>query len=433
MIKEFNLTDLDTNFEEKVYAIADEVLNILKELSQENKNQINSKAIAEKMFWKDSVKNILSVNNNPATEQNVLKNLSNSLLDKLTELMPSSLTLELGNLKKRLHTDEIIGGSQAWLESPVQIIKKYIDSLTVQNRELKDFMQQTIEHLAETEGHVANELSLQKTKFKDDKNFEVNIFNNLDNIKQECSIHGDLGGIKLAVISKIDSINKEFERKKLQDIQRYKETEKNLEEMNKRMLEIKRDADDIRRKSQEIEFESFHDSLTGLYNRRAYDEKIIETIACLERYNVPASFIICDIDHFKKINDTLGHKVGDLALKKLGSLLKQRLRINDFVSRYGGEEFAIILPHTDLEGAIKAAEGIRSFIDKSNFSYKNQQIPLTISAGVSAFRIKESGSAVFERADNALYLAKKSGRNQVRNENDIANEPPADSTSQLKS
>ncbi|MBI5665841.1 MAG: GGDEF domain-containing protein [Nitrospirae bacterium] len=423
MTDKIDLQNVTADFEDKVYVIADEVLNILKDLSQENKKQINSKAIAEKMFWSDSVKNILSVNtvNAPGNvpDPESLKELSNTLLDKFTEFMPPSITDQLSDLKEKLHIKEGSGGSHDWLDSPIKVIKKYIDSLTVRVKELENFMQQTMTYLEETEGHVASELSSQQHKFREDRSFEENISENVTSIKNNIDVSNDFNSIKMAVISKIENINKSIETKREHDMRRLNETEKTLDEMGRRMSEIKREADEIRKKSQEIEFESVHDNLTGLYNRRAYDQKITETLAALERYNVPASLMICDIDYFKKINDTFGHKVGDLALKKLGSLLKERLRINDFVARYGGEEFAVILSHTDLKGAIQAGEGVRSYIDKAVFSYKDQKIPLTISIGVSVFIKGDNGSTVFERADSALYLAKKSGRNSVKSENDV--------------
>ena len=144
-----------------------------------------------------------------------------------------------------------------------------------------------------------------------------------------------------------------------------------------------------------------------------------EVIADVNRYDATTSLMICDIDFFKKVNDTYGHKVGDLALKKLASLLQERLRVNDIITRFGGEEFAIILPHTTLDGAQKAGEGIRSYIDKASFSYKGEKIALTISVGVSQFRKQDDNSSVFERADSALYLAKNSGRNTVKTESDL--------------
>ncbi len=426
MNQEFNLADVNAEFEERVYVMADEILSILKELSLENKKQINSKAIAEKMFWRDSVKNLLSVKGNVSSNEDIepdcLKELSNALLDRVTELMPSSITDKLSDLKEKLHNNEIIGGSREWLDSPIKIIRKYIDSIVIRNKEIEEFMQQTMNYLAETEGHITSELTSQHQRCKDDRIFEDNIYENIISIKNSVSDSHDFSSVKLALMSRIENINRGIEIKRERDMQRLKETENTLDEMSRRMMEIKREADEIRKRSQELEVETFQDNLTGIYNRRAYDQKMIETLADLERYNVPASLMICDIDFFKKINDTYGHNVGDLALKKLASLLKERLRINDFVSRYGGEEFAIILPHTDSNGAIQAGEGIRSYIDKSVFSYKDHRISLTISVGVSAFRKGDNSSTVFERADSALYLAKRSGRNQVKSENDTLNE-----------
>ncbi|MBI4681977.1 MAG: GGDEF domain-containing protein [Nitrospirae bacterium] len=426
MNQEINLTDANIEFEEKVYVMADEVLSILKELSLENKKQISGKAIAEKMIWRDSVKNLLFVNRGTASKEEIepdcLKELSNTLLGRLTDLMPSSITEKLSDLKEKLHNKEIAGGSREWLDSPIKIVRKYIDSLVLRNSDLENFIQQTMNYLAETEGNIISESTSQHQRLKDDRIFEDNISENMGYIKNNINNSNDFNSVKMALMSKIENINRGIEIKRDRDMQRLKETENTLEKMSKRMLEIKREADDIRKRSQELEVETFQDNLTGIYNRRAYDQRMIETLANFERYNVPASLMICDIDFFKKINDTYGHNVGDLALKKLASLLKERLRINDFVSRYGGEEFAVILPHTDLNGATLAGEGIRSYIDKSVFSYKNQKISLTISVGVSAFRKGDNGNTVFERADSALYLAKRSGRNQVKSENDTLNE-----------
>jgi len=135
--------------------------------------------------------------------------------------------------------------------------------------------------------------------------------------------------------------------------------------------------------------------------------------------------MVCDIDHFKKINDTYGHKVGDLTLKKIAGLLKERLRTNDFIARYGGEEFTVILNHTTLDDARKVGEDVREFIYNSSFSYKQQKIPVTISIGISFFVADDDSNTVFERADAALYFAKESGRNSVKTEKDVINSKKA--------
>ncbi len=424
-----------TAFEEKVYFIAAEVLDILKELSRENQKQINSKAIAERMFHKESVKSaLLNSNNNgsnntsPANKEDkekelaFLKDLADNMLDKFSEIVPSNMVENLRNLKEIFKDHSVFKNSSDWLDSPIGVIKKYIDSLAARNVELEEFLKQTMEHLAAIEAPLTNELSSQQQKFKEDRDFENNISEYMNMMQQDCKNSTNFDSLKTAFLSKIENINKGIEKKREQDMQRLKETEKTLEEMGKRMNEIKNEADEIRKKSEEMEVQAYHDTLTGLHNRKAYDEKMEEILAHVQRYNIPASLMICDIDFFKKINDNHGHKVGDLALKKLADLLKERLRKNDFIARYGGEEFVIILPHTDLKGAVLAGEGLRAYIDQSVFSYKNQKIPLTISAGISFFKKKDNISTVFERADSALYLAKKTGRNRVKTEDDVVNE-----------
>ncbi|MBI5408355.1 MAG: diguanylate cyclase [Nitrospirae bacterium] len=421
MSNKISLKDTDiAAFEEKVYTIADEVLVILKELSKENKKQISSKLIAEKMFRKESVKNAL-VNNDGSpddSEADSLKDAANAVLDKFADLIPS-YTEKFSSLKDTFNDKNILKNPADWLDSPIGVTKKYINSISSKNKDLETFLKQTTQYLAVIEKPLSSELSSRQQNYKEDKEFGEGLEKYVNMMKHECNINNDIESLKMAFLNKLENINNSIEQKREQDIMRLKDAEKTLGEMWERMNEIKGEADEIRRRSQEMEFESYHDALTGLYNRRAYEDKISETLANLERYNVPASLMICDIDFFKKINDTFGHKVGDLALKKLASLLRERLRKNDFISRYGGEEFAVILPHTDINGAITAGEGLRSFIDKSVFSYHDQRIPLTISVGVSYFRKGDDAGSVFERADSALYLAKNSGRNKVKTENDV--------------
>lgn len=425
MIQEIDLKDIDlAGFEEKIYVIAAEVLDILKELSRENQKQINCKVIAERMFHKESVKNVLinsgSLTPNKEEEVRYLKEIANAVLDKFSEIVPSHMGDNLFSLKEIFKDHSIIKSSTDWLDSPISIIKKYLESISARNSELEEFLKHTMRYLAAIEAPLANELSSQQQKFTEDRDFQDSIFQYVDMMREECSVSDNIDSLKIAFINRIENITKSIEKKREHDIERLKETEKTIEEMQKRMNEVKREADEVRKRAQEVEAEAYRDALTGLHNRKAYDEKIEEVLAHVKRYNIPASLMICDIDYFKKINDTFGHKVGDLALKKLGELLKDRLRINDFISRYGGEEFAIVLPHTNIKGALIAGEGIRSYINQSVFSYKDNKIPLTISVGISSFNKNDDITTVFERADRALYLAKNSGRNIVKTEDDVA-------------
>ncbi len=159
-----------------------------------------------------------------------------------------------------------------------------------------------------------------------------------------------------------------------------------------------------------LEYESSHDVLTDIFNKRSF-EKIIEyMVEHARRYNRPLSLIIFDIDHFKSINDTYGHKVGDKVLSKLANIIKNSIRKCDYFFRIGGEEFAIICGETDAKGAFWVAEKIRKIVEKSDFEEVDK---VTISLGIAELEKDMSIDHFYRNADTAMYFAKKNGRNRT--------------------
>jgi len=156
------------------------------------------------------------------------------------------------------------------------------------------------------------------------------------------------------------------------------------------------------------------DPLTGLYNRRQMDETLrAEAIRAMQRKDV-VGIIMADIDHFKRVNDTYGHRAGDLMLQATAQILKKNVRAADSVCRYGGEEFAIIMPGASLAILERTAEKIRLHFEKLSLDYEDQKIRTTISLGAASFPQHASSlTEVLERADQALYQAKRAGRNRV--------------------
>lgn len=151
--------------------------------------------------------------------------------------------------------------------------------------------------------------------------------------------------------------------------------------------------------------------LTGLFNRRRFEEQLELEIKRTQRYQQPLSLLLIDIDHFKQINDQLGYKTGDIALQKLAKLLDEHTRINDQPARWGGEEFIIILPNTDLPSAVRDTERLRTEIANSELIPK---LKLTCSLGVTTFKTGDTLDSLFNRVDRALYLAKQNQRNNVQ-------------------
>lgn len=152
------------------------------------------------------------------------------------------------------------------------------------------------------------------------------------------------------------------------------------------------------------------DSLTGIANRRQFSTILASEIDRVKRYGTPMSLAMYDIDYFKRVNDTFGHDVGDYVLQALTSLVKENIRANDVVARWGGEEFMVLMPQSDIEAASNVSEKLRLAIAGHHFDNLDK---LTVSLGVTAFELQDDMNSLLKRVDEALYEAKKKGRNRV--------------------
>jgi two-component system cell cycle response regulator len=157
------------------------------------------------------------------------------------------------------------------------------------------------------------------------------------------------------------------------------------------------------------------DGLTQLHNRRYFQETLAREFARSKRYGHPFTLVVFDIDHFKRVNDSYGHLAGDAVLRRMGAMVRGKVRTNDTAARVGGEEFAVILPEADRMGGVALAEKLRKMVEAERIENEGIAIPVTISLGVAEFASNvESAEELYRIADEKLYEAKRSGRNQVR-------------------
>jgi diguanylate cyclase (GGDEF)-like protein len=156
------------------------------------------------------------------------------------------------------------------------------------------------------------------------------------------------------------------------------------------------------------------DGLTQAHNKRFLLEQMDKEMSRARRYGRPLVLVMFDLDHFKRINDTAGHLAGDYVLREVATLVRGRIRRDEIFARYGGEEFSILLPETELAGAVRLAEEIRALIASHVFAFEGERIPVTISMGVALMTEQTPEAESFiESADKKLYEAKRSGRNRV--------------------
>lgn len=191
----------------------------------------------------------------------------------------------------------------------------------------------------------------------------------------------------------------ESNRCKTKAISDLEQVQKELKSKQKELLEI----------NQTLKRLAITDELTGLNNRRSYKKALSQNLSLYKRTTNPFSLLMIDIDYFKKINDTYGHLIGDQILKELARILVDELREQDISFRYGGEEFAVILPNTNINDSIFIAEKVRRSVE-----YAEWQVPsVTISIGIATTKIGDTIKTIQTRADKALYESKNNGRNQI--------------------
>ena len=178
----------------------------------------------------------------------------------------------------------------------------------------------------------------------------------------------------------------------------------------KRIVELQKELVDSKKK---LEYQLEHDVLTGLYSRRFIMEKLNREIARSQRTGSSFAVAICDIDHFKKINDSYGHQAGDIVLREFGKILEGNIREYDSVGRIGGEEFLMITPLKNEEDEISLFERVRSKVENGRIAVESGEISMTVSIGVTFYETGKNSDKIIFEADKALYIAKNSGRNRV--------------------
>lgn len=174
--------------------------------------------------------------------------------------------------------------------------------------------------------------------------------------------------------------------------------------------------DQLRDANARLEALAITDALTGLFNRRRFDDTLAEEVKRTLRYDTPLGLVMIDLDHFKLVNDTHGHQVGDEVIRGVAQTIASTIRATDVAARYGGEELAVILPHTGLDGAVTMAERLRQAIGARVYTLGEVSLRGTASLGVTAFLADEpdmTARRLLERADQALYQAKQAGRDRV--------------------
>ncbi|MFW5443133.1 MAG: GGDEF domain-containing protein [Methylococcaceae bacterium] len=258
-----------------------------------------------------------------------------------------------------------------------------------------------------THASKSNELSLEHRA-----NLSRTIDLQVDNILTSSTDAEELSSLQQYINLNLKELNTHFHKHKDTEDNRQLETQIKLTSLSEKLQDMEVEAESLRNNLKLAHDKALTDTLTRVPNRLAYDERIVLEFNRWQRYKNPLTLIIWDIDLFKLINDNYGHKAGDKTLNLIAQLILSKCRATDFIARFGGEEFVMLLPNTKAEQALIPAEKIRLAIASSGFNYQGKLIKLTISCGISEFSNEDTSEDVFVRADQALYTSKSEGRNK---------------------
>lgn len=339
------------------------------------------------------------------------------LLDWVT--IPGKSQTKLDTLKQQLEQRE--NGADT-----VNLIRRI--ALTISNayleiqselNETEGFLKKVTNQLNEITLQIVDIEALKNESFSNSVSHNSEIEKQIGLIKSGVNEANTIEDIKKTIDTRIEVLQSNMDQFINVEQNRKKKSDTHHKDLVDRLSNMEGETEKLRRCIEEERSKAYNDALTGIPNRMAFDERINNEYQRWQRYNHKLTLCLVDIDKFKSVNDTYGHKAGDIVLRTVAKKCASKIRQSDYFCRYGGEEFALILPETDLSAAITVAETLRESIEKCSFQYGDKIVGITISCGLAQIKAKDNLDALFQRADKALYKAKESGRNRCISEDQL--------------
>ncbi|MDT8384511.1 MAG: diguanylate cyclase [Gammaproteobacteria bacterium] len=332
------------------------------------------------------------------------------LLDTLS--LPAALTDQVESLKDKLGEGLSARSVAPALTAIANLISAMRRQMEDENKELQAFLQQLGDKLKEIDQNLSGAQDSHLASMSSGRDFDAVVHAHVKDIESTVDAAPESSQLKQQIQGRLDAIREHLDQYRQAEESRQHQLEAQLAQLNSRVHGMENEGENLRRRLQEKHEQAVRDPLTGLYNRLAYDDRIVQEFARCKRYGQPLVLMMVDIDHFKNVNDTYGHKAGDKALVLIAEQIRNNLRESDFLARLGGEEFVILMTETSLDSAIVAAGKLLKAVERCQFHYQNAQVVITISAGLAQLRKDDSTETLFQRADEAMYRAKQAGRNR---------------------
>jgi diguanylate cyclase len=341
------------------------------------------------------------------------KHIEEVLLNLLEMMsLPDSEAEKLEGMKAALQAGVSLDQLLECVHDIAKFIERYHLVESKERKSIESFLVEMKENLQDMQRLVKGMLQDHSDTFQFTNSFGRTLQKNILAMKQQFDSADNFESLKRDIKSSINQLSSSLEQFTSSANNQQAKIHKEMKQVNARMNALEIVSEVLKERLLNERKMAMLDPLTGVHNRMAYDERIVDELERFERYKTPFVLSVWDLDRFKGINDEYGHQAGDRVLQALAEILSSSVRRVDFVARYGGEEFIVIIPNTTISGAMNLAEKIRRQVEKMRFHYNGHQVEVTISSGLAEARHGDTVESLFNRADEALYRAKKGGRNR---------------------
>ncbi len=351
-------------------------------------------------------------NENLPTDPGLIKKSIDDVVSRLLERL--SIIQDASDANRNLEENVMDGAEETilleTLTESIASISNTLKQLNQEKSELENFIANVTEQLGDLTRVVTEDREEQMSGHRQAISLQILMKEGMEQISDNVDAAEDISQWKSEIAKSIDLIKEGVEDFVGQDKIRNEAVEVRSDSLVTKIKQMEIETELLQQKLVENREKLLYDTLTGVRSRLAYDEQIEQEMARWERYSSSFSYAILDIDHFKNINDKYGHSAGDNVLKIIANMMLQQIRKSDFIFRIGGEEFVLLLTNTDVSQAGVLVEKLRKAVKAREFSFNQERVTLSLSAGLTETWDGDSVKSIYERADAALYRAKNSGR-----------------------
>ena len=316
----------------------------------------------------------------------------------------SNLCVELASAA----TDQALAGVVA---RTADLIRERGETLARERLQAAEVLSEVTKRLEEMANYLTESNSASRSRFDDSQSLNDTVMSHVRELTDEVSGAAELGLLRSAVSARLELVAAQVCAFRAREATRMVEYNGRAEHMRERIADLERETQELHSKLDREKHGARLDPLTGVANRKSFDEHFAREHTLRTQGGAPAGLLLWDIDSFKFINDSYGHRAGDRVLQSVAECFKTALRGSDFVARIGGEEFAVLLRGLKLAEAVNVANQLRTTVEGLRFHFRGTPVRVTVSCGVTELTPDDSPEAAFDRADAALYRAKNAGKN----------------------